>query len=106
MPNVPQHVKISLVAARWLIDYAKQLVDDGFGVDFDPLNPSSESLEAIRPGFIEEIPMENAQLWRYANAVIAFARTVAALLARNMANPPVEDFLLEDFSIFEDNDTL
>lgn len=96
------HVKISVVAARWLIGYAKQLVDDGFGVDYDPLNPTDSLDNAIRPGFLDEIPMENGQLWRYMNAVIAFARTVSAILARNMANPTPDDFLLEDLSIFED----
>lgn len=95
------HVKISLVAARWLISYAKQLVDDGFGVDYDPLNPVASLEDSMRPGFIDEIPMENGQLWRYMNAVIAFARTVSAILARNMASPDHDNFLLEDVSILE-----
>jgi len=95
------HVKISLVAARWLIQYAKQLVDDGFGVNYDPLYPMESLEDSIRPGFIDEIPMENGQLWRYMNAVIAFARTVSAILARNMLNPDNESFLLEDISILE-----
>lgn len=96
------HVKISLVAARWLINYAKQLVDDGFGVDYNPLNPVASLEDSLRPGFIDEIPMENGQLWRYMNAVIAFARTVSAILARNMNNDITDEFLLEDISIFED----
>jgi len=95
------HVKISVVAARWLISYAKQLVDDGFGVDYDPLDPSNSLDNSIRPGFLDDIPMENGQLWRYMNAVIAFARTVSAILARNMVNPTPDDFLLEDMSIFD-----
>lgn len=95
------HVKISLVAARWLISYAKQLVDDGFGVNYDPLHPMDSLEDSIRPGFIDEIPMENGQLWRYMNAVIAFARTVSAILARNMLNPDNESFLLEDISILD-----
>jgi len=100
------HVRISMVAARWLINYAKQLVDDGFGVDYDPLNPVASLEDSLRPGFIDEIPMENGQLWRYMNAVIAFARTVSAILARNINSPNYDDFLLEDISILDNQGEL
>jgi len=93
------YVKISESVARWLIQYAKQLVDDGFGVDFDPDDPI-QGLESTHGGFIDEIPMENGEMWRYMNAVIAFARTVASVLARNLHNPPIE--LIENLNILDD----
>jgi len=92
-------VKISRACARWLIDYGRQLVNDGYGTDYDPFNPVAD-LEPEGTGFIDDIPMENGEMWRYMNALINFARTVAGVLARQMNEPisplTVSDLFLED----------
>lgn len=96
---VTDTIKISKSVARWLIAYGKQLVDDGYGTNMDPMDPLGGVIEPTTAGFIDEIPMENGEMWRYMNAVINFARTVAAILGRALQEddlPPIRTLFLED----------
>nr|UOF80152.1 hypothetical protein [Cressdnaviricota sp.] len=93
--NQEEFVRISKRVARWLIDYAKQLIDDGYGINYNPF--LATDYQSDRPGFIDEIPMENGELWRYMNAVINYARTVAGILAQQLDPVTDPDLGLLDF---------
>lgn len=98
---MPNYIKITKTCAEWLIAYGKQLVDDGYGVDYIPNGPHLDSLEATTEGYLDQIPMEDGELWRYMNAVINFARTVTGILAKQMSElPPLDELRItegEDF---------
>jgi len=91
-------IRITKTCAVWLISFAKQLVNDGYGVNYDPFNPI-QGLEPLSPGFIEQIPMEDGELWRFVNAMLNFARTVAGILANSLNNEDALELTLSDFTI-------
>ncbi|AXH74984.1 MAG: hypothetical protein [Cressdnaviricota sp.] len=93
-------IKITKTCAIWLINYCKQIVDDGYGTNYNPHNPI-QALEPYAAGFIDQIPMEDGELWRYMNAAINLARTLAGILAKAIADDidGISDLTIEDGEI-------
>nr|UOF78167.1 hypothetical protein [Cressdnaviricota sp.] len=86
-------VKITKTCALWLIEHAKQLVNDGYGSEWVPGEPY-DFMSSDTPGFIDDIPIQNGDLWRYVNSLINFARSVGAIIANNMREGSPLDTLL------------
>lgn len=73
-------VRISRSVAVWLITYAKRIVDNGLGTDWDPYSPE-HMIESEAFGFIEAVDPADVPLWDFINAAINLARTLAGILA-------------------------
>lgn len=73
------HIQISKNAALWLLRFARQIVEDGIGESYDPDSVTDGIPEGH--GFLDDIPMEDAELWRYVNGAITLARALAGIIS-------------------------
>lgn len=70
-------INISLTTARWLLRLSTRLVSVGLGSEW---RPGDNPYEIEGPGMLDELPLENSDLWIWANALVNLARTVAGIL--------------------------
>lgn len=96
--EIMSHIKISATVARWIVSLGRTLVQEGYGLD--PRGEGGlEHLPEHAPdgGFLNEIPMENAPLYFWADALVRFARVLAGIAAYELQNGlEIEVPLLQD----------
>jgi hypothetical protein len=73
------HIRITKRVAMYLISTARNLIQDGTGQYIDPDDDMMDG-----PGLMDRIPLEDADLQHWANALIQFARTVHGLVSAAM----------------------
>lgn len=89
-------VTISKAAAAWIIRAGRDLFESGTGQLMNPLDNELEDLNDA-PALFDRIPMEDHELWHWANALLHFARSVSAIIAHDLVESEKENmFELED----------
>jgi len=75
-----EYVRISKVAATWLLQQSRNLVSAGLGTNWDP---TATELPELQPGgLIDLVNMEEHELFDWSNAMLDLIRTLGGILAR------------------------
>jgi hypothetical protein len=87
-----EYVQISKTVAIWLVKYGRNLVEAGLGTTWDP---NSRELPELEPGgLIDQLNLEEYDLYHWTNSLMNLAKTVAGILAQILKedaenNPPI-----------------
>lgn len=74
-------VNISVTTARWMLETALRIFREGFNSRWHPSNPLSILEPEMEPGgFMDEIPLENSQMYAWASAMMTLCRALAGIL--------------------------
>jgi len=87
-----EYVQISKTVAIWLVKYGRNLVEAGLGTTW---NPESGELPELEPGgLIDQLNLEEYDLYHWTNSLMNLAKTIAGILAQILKedaenNPPI-----------------
>lgn len=76
-------IEITKTVARWIVRLGRQLVSDGIGRDWNPMN-DIDPIEEDFPGYLDDIPDHGSDTWVWAQALVQFVRAVASIAAREL----------------------
>ena len=100
MPNNERPITLTLVAARWLFNYAQRLVSAGIGEQWEP----DDSIGPGAGGVIDEIDQSShPELFLWANALLNLCKALAGILDDELRRFPVTSVL--DDEPWNDGDT-
>lgn len=90
-------IGISKIVAQWLVQYGKNLVEAGIGTDWDPLD--DQLPELVPGGLVDQVNMEEHELFDWVNSMLNLAKTVAGILAKILQEdaenvPPIDVLLI------------
>lgn len=92
------YIRISKTCARWMVSLGATLVNEAYGTNWDPMrSPVSvinEDEVDFGMGFMDEMPQGNHPMIYWADALIRFVRTMAAIAAHELIEDQ-ENNLLE-----------
>lgn len=90
-------IKISATTARWIVSLGRTLVQEGYGLDPNGEDENSLRDHAPSGGFLNQIPIDDAPLYFWADALVRFARVLAGIAAHELQNGlEIEVPLLQD----------
>lgn len=80
-----ERIQITKTVARWIVRLGRQLVSDGIGRDWNPMQDNDPiDYDPDFPGFLNDIPDDGSDTWIWAQALVQFVKTVAAIAAREL----------------------
>lgn len=87
MTDPDRQIKISITVARWMVSIGRQIVQEAYGSNWDPmrddLSIADENIDPV-PGFMDDVPLDNNPMYFWIDAMVRFVRVMSGIAANEL----------------------